>query len=344
MSTGSGLDAQIGFGVETTYGTAVTPTLFPEFDNEDLKFEPTYSEPSGLRAGRKFKQGAKLTRTRRGVSGSVNMQHPVLGMSRIWKQMLGSGLVTPTQLSTSDAYEHIHTPGDFRGKSMTIQVGKPEPGGTVQPHTYAGCKFSGWELSVSDSEKLTLALTVVGRDESTATALATAAYIANNPSWGFEQCAMTLGGTATTASGKTTLAGNTAIATIVNEIGLTGETPMAEERYGVGNQGLRAEPLENDIPTITGSLSAEYGKEEIYDVFQDNDPTAVLLSFEGGAIPDGAGENFLLEILIAEIRIKAAAPVVGGPDLVEMSTDLEAYSDDVNPVIQVRLVTTETTL
>lgn len=344
MPTGTGLDAQIGFGVETTYGTPVTPTLFPEFNSEDLKFEPTYSEPGGLRAGRKFKSGARLTRTRRGVGGSVNMEHPVLGMSRIWKQMIGSGLVTPTQLLTSDAYEHIHTPGDFVGKSMTIQVGRPEPSGTVRAHTYAGCKFSGWELSISDSEKLTLALTVTGRDESTATALATASYLAANPSWGFEQCTMMLGGTATTASGKTTLSGGVAVATIVNEVGLTGETPMAEERYGVGNQGLRAEPLENDIPTITGNFAAEYGKTEIYDVFQNNDPTALLVAFEGGAIPDGAGENYLLEILISEIRFKAAAPTVGGPDLVEMSTDLEAYSDDVNPVIQVRLVTTETTL
>ncbi|MFB7736167.1 phage tail tube protein [Streptomyces sp. NPDC056112] len=342
MPTGSGLDAQLVVGEETVWGTAVTPTKAFEFNDEGLKLEPSFLEPTGLGAGRKFKRASRVSISRRSVSGDVTMEHSTLGMGLWWKHALASS-GAPTQIASGDAYEQIHVPGDFRGKGLTVQVGRPEPStGLVRAFTYSGCKISQWELSVSDNGIPTLKLTVDGRDEDTTKALAAAAYPAGAHVFSFQGASLKLGGTVATATGKTTVTGATAIATVVTEVSVSGEAPMATERFGIGNSGLKAEQLENDTPTITGSLSAEFNKAELYDQFVANATMPLVLTLEGEEIESGQPE--LLEIILPATKIKAAAPNVGGPDIVEMSTDFEAYDDEVNPPIQVRIVSKDTAL
>ena len=343
MATGSGLDAQLMVGSETTWGTSVTPNHTYEFNDEGLKLDPTFLEPTGLRVGTKYKRASRVSISRKSVSGDLTLEHATLGMGLLWKHALASALTTPTAL-TSPAYEQVHTPGDFRGKGLTIQVGRPEPSsGTVRPFTYAGCKVSQWEFSVSDNAIPTLKLTFDGRSEDTATALAAASYLSGSKVFSFANATLKLGGTATTTSGKTSVAGNTAVATVVTEVSVQGAAPMAADRFGIGNAGLKSEQLENDTPTITGSLNAEFNKAELYDLFTNNTTTAMVLTLTGDPI-GASGSNDTLELILPAVKLKGASPNVGGPDIVSMSTDFEAYSDEVNPPIQVRLVSADATL
>jgi hypothetical protein len=340
MATGSGLDGQIGFAQESTYGTSVTPTRFIEFNSETLKRDPTFLEPSAIRAGTKYKRASRIRVSRQTISGDINFDINTLGMGLLVKHMLASTVTTPTLISGS-AYKQVHTPGDFRGLSLTCQVGRPEEAtGTVRPHTFAGVKIPKWEFNLKDNDTPSLKLSVDGRSESTATALATASYLAGATTFDFSQATLKLGGTAATASGETTITGGVLVATIVREISVAGSAPMATERFGLGNAGLKAEPLENGIPTITGKLAAEFGKTEFYDLFTNNTTTALQLDLTGAAI---GGSNYLFSIIIPAIKLKAATPNVSGADLVQMSTDFEAYSDEVNPVIQIKIVSTEST-
>lgn len=340
MATGSGLDAQIGFASESTWGTAVTVTRFLEFNSESLKFEPTWLEPTGLRVGTKYKRVARVRQSRKSVSGDVNLEIATLGMGLLVKHMLASTVTTTTLISGS-AYKQVHVPGDFRSLGLTCQVGRPEPGtGTVRPHTFAGIKVNSWEFSLEDNAIPNLTLTVDGRSETTATALATASYLANATVFDFSQATLKLGGTPTTASGETTISGGIAVATVIRSISVSGEAPKANERFGLGNAGLKSEQLENDTPTVTGSLAAEFSKTELYDVFQANTTTALQLDLTGAAI---GGSNFLFSIILPAVKLKAAAPAVGGPDIVQMSTDFEAYSNEVDPVIQIKIISTEST-
>jgi hypothetical protein len=341
MATGTGLDAQLMVKLETAYGTPVTVDKAYEFNSEGLAWEPTWLEPSGLRVGTKFKRASRLVQSRQTVSGSVEMEHATRLMGTLWKLALGSSVATPT-LVLGSAYKQVHTPGDFLGKSATIQVGRPEPSGTVRPHTYAGCKVAGWEFSCSDGEYATLSLDIEGRSESTATALATASYVAGAEVFNFSQVtALKLGGTATTAAGETTIAGGTAVPGVVSGITISGENPMATERYGLGNAGLKSEPLENDIPTVTGTLSAEWDRTTFYDLFKANTTTALELKFEGSVI-SGTDKNTLSFILPA-VKFKNVAPSVSGPDVISADVDFEAYSDETNPVIQVKLISADST-
>lgn len=342
MATGTGLDAQLGYKLETTYGTAVTPDKFQEFASESLQWEPTWLEPSGLRVGTKFKRASRLVQSRETVSGSIELEHATRGMGTLWKLALGSSITTPTVIGATTAYRQVHTPGDFVGKSATIQVGRPEPGGTVRAHTYAGCKVAGWEFSISDGEYAMLSLDVEGRSESTATALAAASYTAGASVFNFKQgTTFRLGGTASTAAGETSVTGGVAVPGVVNSFTLSGSTPMATERYGLGNAGLKSEPLENDIPTITGSLEAEYDRATFYDVFKANTTTAIEVKFEGAVI--STPEKDTLSFIIPAAKFKNVTPSVDGPDIVRASVEFECYADETNPVLQVKLISLDST-
>lgn len=344
MPTGSGLDAQFGFKAETTWGTPVTVDKFAEFNSESLVNEPTWLEPTGLRVGTKHKRASRVRVSRRTVTGDVQLEVVTKGLGTLYKHMLGSGSgSTPAQIGATTAYRQIHTPGGLVGFGLTIQIGRPEPSGTVRPFTFNGCKVSSWEFSLTDSEVPTLTLNVDGRQELTATALATASFVSGATIFDFSQAALTLGGTASISSGLTSLSGATAVTTIIRDITISGDSPMANERYGLGNAGLKAEQLENDTPTITGTLSAEFNKTELYDVFTAGTTTAVQLTLTGSAI-GASGENDKLQFLMPACKLKAAAPSVEGPDVVQMNVDFEAYSDGTHPVIQIMVISDETTL
>lgn len=342
MTTRSGLDAQIGFAAESVFGTGVAATKFVEFDNEDFKWIPTFLEGEGLRAGRKFKRDSRVAISRKDVNGKIDLKVPNKGIGLLLKHMLGSS-GTATQIATSGAYEQIHTPGDQFGKSLTVQVGRPEAStGTVRPHAYTGCKITQWELSVADGDYLKLSLTMDGRDEDTATGLATATYASGASLFNFSHASLKLGGTASTASGKVSVTGGVAVATVINSITVSGENPMAIDRYGVGNAGLKAEPIENDYPSVTGQLDAEFSKVELYDVFKAGNSVAMELALSFGDA--GGGNPFLVSVIMPKVKFKDAGPSVDGPGIVKMQTSWEMYDDETNAPIQIRYVSTDTTL
>lgn len=341
MTTGTGLDAQLGVKLETTVGTEVVVDKFLEFNSEGFEFDPSYIEPEGLRAGVKFKRGSRLVQSRKQVSGSIELNYATRLMGTLWKAALGSTVATPT-LVLGSAYKQVHQTGDLLGKSLTVQVGRPEPISpyTVRAHTYRGCKVTGWEFSVSDNEVAKLKLDIDGWDEATATALATASYLAAEE-FNFSQCtALKLG---VTISGTTELAASagTAVVSVVNKLTLKGDNALATERYGLGNAGLKKEQLENGIPTITGTFEAEYSKAEFYDVFKAGTATSLQILFEGSVI-SGTDKN-TLEFIAPEIRIKKVTPTVEGPDIVKANVEFEVYSNGTLNPFQVKVISADAT-
>jgi hypothetical protein len=341
MATGSGLDAQLGYKLETTVGTPVTVDKFLEFNSEGLEYDPGYIEPTGLRVGTKFKRGSRLVQSRQMVSGSIELNHATRLMGALWKVALGSTVTTPTVVLGS-AYKQIHQTGDLLGKSLTLQVGRPEPSTqTVKPHTIAGAKCTGWEFSVSDNEVAKLSLDIDGWTEATATALATASYVTSEE-FNFSQCTeFSLGNTIAGTTELTESAG-TAVTSIVKSLSFKGDNPLATERFGLGNLGVKKEQYENGTPTITGTLEAEYLQSEFYTPFKANTATSLVVRFEGSVI-SGTDKN-TLEFIVPEIRIKKVTPKVEGPDLVQASVEFEVYTNSTaqNP-FQVKLISADST-
>lgn len=339
MVTGSGIDAQLGYKLESTVGTEVTVDKFIEFNSEGFEFDPSWIEPSGLRAGVKFKRGSRLVQSRKQVSGSLECDHATRLMGALWKLALGSEVVTPT-LVLGSAYKQVHQTGDLVGKSATFQVGRPEPVSpyTVRAHTYRGCKVTGWEFSVSDNEVAKLKVDVDGWDEATSTALAANSYLTTEV-FNFSQCtAFTLGATIAGTT-ELTATGGTPVTTVVNSLSFKGDNALDTERYGLGNAGIKKEQLENGVPMITGSLDAEYSKSEFYDPFKAGTATSLLVRFEGSVI-SGSDKN-TLEFIVPEIRIKKVTPKVDGPDIVKANVEFEIYFNETKNPFQVKLISAD---
>jgi hypothetical protein len=339
MPTGTGLDAQCGFAAESTWGTAVTVTRFLELENETLTFEPTFTEGVGLRPGVLSKRITRTRRSRKSVAGDVSMEWATKGMGLLVKHMLGSSVTTPTLIAAS-AYKQVHTPTGLFGLGLTTQIGKPEPGtGTVIPHTYSGCKVPSWEFMCDDSSNPKLKLSLLGRSETTATALASASYLAGSTVFSFSDTSLKLGGTPSTSGGETTIASGTQLAAVAKSITISSESPMDDERFGLGNAGLRSQPLQNNMQTYKVSLDTEYAKTELYDPFQAGTVMAIQFDLTGDVI--SGSDVYRLSFIMPACLIKSANPVVSGPDIVRMTVEAEAYSNSVDPTLQVKIVSDE---
>lgn len=351
MPYASGLSAQLGIAAESVWGTPVTVTKFYEFLNETLQWTPTFLDGEGLHSGQAYKRDARTVISRFSVAGDVVMEHTdgqttgaAASMGTWWKHCLGSAVTTPVQIGATTAYRQTHTPGSKAGFGLTVQVGRPQINGpTVQPFTYEGCKVASWEFSCNDNQIARLTASLLGQDEATATALATASFPAPNGVFNFRDVSVfTLGGTVTTAAGRTTIASGVSVASLVSGITISGDTGMKDDRYGFGNAGARGEPLENAQPTITGTFATEfYSRTELYDVFKANQSTPFQIDFTHGDA--GSSNPYRLSFVIPALRLKSAATNVGGPDVLEQAIEWEAYDNGVDPILQVELVSKQST-
>lgn len=352
MPYGSGLSAQLGIATETTVGTEVTVTRFYEFLSEGLEFDPTWLDGAGLRSNQVFKRASRTVQSRFSAAGEISMEHTDgsvasagSSMGLWWKHALGSTVTTPTQIGASTAYKQIHTPGNRTGMAFSAQVGRPQTDATVRAFTYRGCKCGQWEFSCNDGQIAQLKLTLDSWNEATATSLAVASYPSPNGLFSFADATnFKLGGTVSTTAGETSIAGGVGVTTVVRGITMTGTTPMATERFGLGNAGVKREQIENGIPMIVGTLDGEFTQRtEFYDLLKNNTTTALQLDFSHGDA--GSSNPYLLSFILPAVKIKSGAMNVDGPDIVPMKIGFEAYDDGSgsNPVIQVKLVSKEST-
>jgi len=349
----SGLSGQVGVVAGSSYtDTATVVNRFYEFLSEGMKFDPTWLDSAGLKSGQAFKRVSRTTQSRFAAPGDLTLEHTdgsaasavADSMGFWWKHALGSAVTTPTQIAASTAYKQIHTPGSKAGFYFIAQVGRPQISGvTVQPFTYSGCKVTDWEFSCSDGQIAQLKLTIDGRTELTSVGLAAASYPTPNGVFSFADATnFKIGGTATTAAGETTVASGAAVGSLVTGITITGSTPMKVDRYGLGNAGLKGEPIENAIPTITGHLDTEfYSRTELYDLMKANTTTALQLDFSHGDA--GSGNPYLLSFIFPQVRFLTGNMNVSGPDVIPQTIGFKAYDDGsgTNPVLQVKLVSKE---
>lgn len=350
---GSGLSSQLMIAPETTVGTAVTVTKAYEYDSEGIDFDPGWQESQGLRAGQGYVSVGRVQQTAFSVSGDITLKVADRGfttgggMGLWWKHALGSTITTPTVIGATTAFKQIHTPGPKTGLSLTAQVGRPQTDATVRPFTWRGMKIPQWEFTCQDQGLAQLKLTVDAWQEDVATALATASYPTASEIFAFQHATnFKIGGTVSTTGGETSISGGTTVSTLATGITVTGSTPMADSRRGLGNAGVKKEQIENDIPTVTGSLDGEFTtRAEFYDLFKSGGTTALQLDFAkfsqngNDAAGVAAGANpFLLSFIWPAVKIKAAGVHVDGPDILGQDISFQAYSNNVDPVIQVKLV------
>ena len=348
MAYGSGLSESFGVITETTVGTEATVNAWYEILDHSLQSVPTFLDSQSIQAGLAFQRGSQTVISRQNVNGDVSLEFRDKGFSAaagrgmgFWlKHALGSPAVPV--LIASGAYKQSHYPAPRVGLSFTAQAGHPQTDGTVRPFTYRGCKISQWDFSCNDNQNAQIKFTLDGWKENTAASLVTPAYAASayqsTPFSFADATTFTLGGTATTTANVTSVSGGTPVVSIVKGVTITGATPLATDRYGLGNAGIKKEQIENGIQTISGTLDCEFtSRAEIYDLFAANTNTVMELDFTHG---DAGGANpYKLGFIFPQVKFKVAQIKMNGPDIVQVSLQFQAYQDgSTNPVVQIQIV------
>lgn len=289
MALKSGLAAQIGIKTESTWGTAVTVDRFNPLVSESMTEKIERLESSGIVPGARVLRSAQWAVGNIEVSGDVGMELYQQGMGLWFRHMFGA-------VSTTGAgpYVHTFTPGDMADDHFTMQIGKPDVGGTVRPFTYAGCKVTEWELAAKAGELVTLGVSVVGRDLTTATSLATASFgTGSGTPFTFAHASVTIAGTAA----------------FVKEVTLKGSNGLAVDRRGVGSAYLK-EPLEAELREYSGDLVMEFESLDQLNMFRNASENALVLTIDAGAAAKC--------VITTNVRYDGSTPEVNGRGVVEL--------------------------
>jgi hypothetical protein len=327
MGSAVGLTTRLATAVESTYGTPITVDRFLEFDSESLERKNEIIRSNALGSGSlNLRRGSRSVVSARWGEGSIDMEVVTNGMGRLFRQFMG-GTPTIAQQGGTAAWLQTHTLGSILDKSLTIQKQlRDEADAVVGKFTFHGCKFPSAEFKIDKKGKLMLSLTVDAEDVDTSTAAASPSMVATKV-FHYRQGALTVGGVA---------------AANVQTASVKVDRKMDTDRYHLGNAGVKAQPLINDFPEITGALSAEFAATTYYDLFAADTPAALVLSFVGDLIAGAYYET--LTITIPEIRLTGETPKVGGPSLIIASHPFEAQWDGSSANMVLAYTSTDTAL
>lgn len=291
----AGLDAQLMVAEESAYGTFVTPTRGFELVSETLDYDRDRIESRGIRAGRRV-----LHRWAPGVArvaGDVVLELAAQGFGIWWKHILGGAAV-----SGVGPYTHTFTPGALNGKSLTVQVGKPDLT-TVNPMSYVGVKITRAEIAATVNEYASLTLSMYGSAEDQGQALAAVSYPAGLSPFTFVHGSLTVAG----------------VAVDVREATLIIDNGLAIDRHFLRTGGqVPKEPLEADRRTITGTLDADFTALTDYNRYVNGTEAALVLAFNAGA-------SAQLTITM-NTRFDGETPKVSGLELLDFALPFKAVS------------------
>jgi hypothetical protein len=325
----SGLWSQIGMVAESTVGTYATPTRFLEFVSESISMTVERVESQALRSGNRTLRSSRWVTGKRSISGDVVFEVADRGFGLPLSYAFGGGtfsIATPSGGTNSRDQTFIQTLN--YGRALTLQVGRPDTAGTVQPFSYLGAKVTEASLSSDVDGLLQLSMSVTAHDEATGQTLASASYPTTQTllSW--------VGGTFSLAGA----------ALDVKSLNFTVNHGLFTDRYfqrGTGGT-LMKEPIEAAMAEVTGSFTVEFESITQYNRYVNGTEASLAGTWQGSVIEGSL--SYELAVTMPAVRFDGITPNVGGPDILEMEVPYKALvsSGTLSPYT-VRYRTTDTT-
>lgn len=296
MAAPSGVAGQFGYVKETTVGTAVTVDTFLPVNSAAIKNDISRLDSQGIRAGRAVTWAWKPGQ--QAVTGTVEMELWNADIAQLFKQMFG----TVSTATNGSQWDYTYTPvaGSLTGKSMTVQIGDPDSGGTVRPFTYAGCKVGQWTISSEVDQIATLSLDIVGMTETNGVAVASASYDSALEPFVFSEASLTIGGSAV----------NT-----VKSLEIVGDNNLSN-RFRLGSATSR-EYLENGMRNYTGTVTTDFESLTAYDRFVNGTEAALVATFDNGT------ESLVFTM---NVRFDGETPELSGMEMLEQSLPFKCVS------------------
>ena len=325
MAIGSGIGSQLGIAAETTFNTPVTVSRFYEFTSENLNYNKKVAVGMGLRAGGQLPRSQRRVVTTTDATGDIVLDLPTRGLGLLLAQAMGTSPSAVT--TTTGVYSYTFTLGDVYGRSFTAQVGVPQYGGTVTPKTIAGAKIQAFELAVAVGGIATGKFTVDAASLTTGVSLATASYSTISNLFHFAQGSITVAGSSVAN---------------IKDFTVTVANTLKGDRFNLGAAGLKAEQVINGFRKISGKLTAEFSDTTLLNAFLADTTTALVLTFTGATIANGAKET--LSITIPAAKFNADTPNVQGPGVIDLAMTFDAYDDGTNQPLTIVYQTADSSL
>ena len=166
------LDCSVGLGVESVYGTGVTPTRWFEFLDESFNYAKNVKQGQGFRVGsRVARSGRRVVASAEG-SGDLTVEAVTKGLGLLWQLAVGSGTST---LVSGGLYQQVFTLADVP-PSATIQKGIPRADGTVDAYTFTGCMVESLTIDCPNADIVKVKTSWNAKDVTTATAYTAPSY------------------------------------------------------------------------------------------------------------------------------------------------------------------------
>lgn len=257
MATPSGLAASVGWKAETTYGTKATPDHWVPFRSESISDTYSRSEADDIISGQLTLRDHQVRAGNKMFGGSLGMYLFNKTATQWFERVLGGNTTTG-----SGPYTHTMTPGDLTGKSVTLQFGRPDNGGTIRPFTYLGAKVNRVGIAVTAGEYATMDVDVVAQDVDTVSALTTVSTPGGLVRYHANDLAVTIGGSAV----------------CVRSFELEIANTLDDTRRCVGSPLIK-EPLRNGLIEVSGSMEIEWTDLTHYNRVANLTTAAVVAAF-----------------------------------------------------------------
>ena len=310
MALKTGLDAQWAIIEETTWGTYLAPDRFLAFLSEGIALTDERIEGASSRAGDRVMSEDEWASNAKGASGSSSFEIGNMGFGKLFKAMLGDVTIT-TPTSGTLTRDHTHVLGDL-DLGYTIQVGRPDTGGTVRPFSYTGCKVVDWTISQDIDALAKRDINWDAHAETTAQGLETASYTANTIRYPFQECSITVGGTEL----------------CVNSFSLSGTTNLATDRYRICSTGNKREQLQGGVYEITGEIVPDFEDLDEYNYFVNGTENQMIITWtnaDANSIESGFAHT--LTITLPVVRWDGSTPSIDDTGVVDVNMPFKVLAD-----------------
>ncbi|MFE5621726.1 phage tail tube protein [Streptomyces virginiae] len=265
------LDASIGIGRESAYGTPAADIEGYEGKADSWKTEREFIESVGFRAGMQTARADRRNIVNMGGEGELEVDLLDAGAGSLFAAAFDKETVTTATGFRTHVFE---TGANSAAPSFTAQMVRPTVDGTRVAYKHVGCVATEWSLTAEVENAVALAVTFDFQDvshTSNPAQIIAPDYPAEAYVYDWTRTSFTL------------KRGGVAVPLDVTKLELTGDLGMKVDRRFLRANQLKKKPVRNAVPTYEGTLEGEFSADSLglYDAFVSGQVCSLVIDFAG---------------------------------------------------------------
>jgi hypothetical protein len=265
------LDASVGIGRESVYGTLATGIEGYEGKADSWKTEREFIESVGFRAGMQTARADRRNIVNMGGEGELEVDVLDAGAG----SLLAAAFDKATVTDASGFRTHVlETAPTSAAPSFSAQMVRPTVDGTKVAYKHLGCVATEWSLSAEVENAVTLAVTFDFQDVTyTSNPAQIVAPDYPDVAYAYDW----------TRSSVTLKRGGVTVPVDATSFELTGDLGMKTDRRFLRQNALKKKPVRNAVPTYEGTIEGEFSTASmgLYDAFIAGELCSLVVDFDG---------------------------------------------------------------